>query len=100
MSTTMQGTRVLPDEHGWLDDKAMLKPGAYGQATNPRVVASGAGYWQITTPDGHVGSLNPDLHTVIEHEDGTITVSPSIDMSKRTPGAYHGWLRNGVWTSV
>lgn len=96
----VQGVRIRPDANGWLDDKAMAQPGAYGRATNPRVVNCGAGDWQVTTPDGHVGRLAPAIHTVVEHEDGTITVTPSIDMSQRTPGAYHGWLRAGVWESV
>lgn len=40
-------------------------------------------------------------HTIEEHEDGTITVSPSI-LSKFGDGtiSWHGWLRRGVWTTV
>jgi len=95
----MQGIRVLPDSNGWLDDKAMNSPGAYGRATATELnEQSRLRWWQICTPDGHVGCLDPKIHTVVEHDDGTITVTPSIDMSKRQPGAYHGWLRKGEWT--
>lgn len=94
----MQGIRVYPNEEGWLDPQEMAKPGAYGRATNPAVLGKRTGWWEVTAPDGHVGSLDPSLHTVTEHEDGTITVAPSIDMSKRHAGAYHGYLRKGEWT--
>lgn len=47
-----------------------------------------------------MGSLNPELHSVTEHEDGTITVSPSIDLSQRDPTFWHGWLERGVFRSV
>lgn len=38
-------------------------------------------------------------HEVVEHEDGTITVSPSILMhgGEGGFGAYHGFLKAGVW---
>lgn len=36
-------------------------------------------------------------HTVTEHEDGTITVSPSIFDA---PDGWHGFLERGVWRSV
>jgi hypothetical protein len=74
--------------------------------------------WWIRDPWGRVGRLTS--HTITEHEDGTITVSPSIfdkDGSPPTqeelqqwgiaaivpgPGAtgWHGWLEHGVWRSV
>lgn len=34
------------------------------------------GAWAVCTPNGRIGSIAK--HTVVEHEDGTITVSPSI----------------------
>ena len=94
----MQGIRVYPNDKGWLDQQAMSQPGAYGRATAPEVANTRIGWWEVTTPDGHVGSLDPSIHTVVEHEDGTITVTPSIDMSRRHAGAYHGFLRKGEWT--
>ncbi len=84
---------------GWLDPAEIDRPARYGRATAPRAQKSRAGGWQVTTPDGHVGSLNPDVHHVEEHEDGTITVTPSLDMSPRHPGGWHGWLRRGVFVS-
>lgn len=95
----MKGIRVWPNEKGWLDPQAMQQPGAYGRATAPEIKPGSAiGWWEICTPDGHLGCLDPKLHTVTEHDDGTITVAPSIDMSRRHAGAYHGFLRNGEWT--
>lgn len=42
-------------------------------------------------------------HTVTEHDDGTITVEPSILVDWPREGAprrYHGFLRNGVWETL
>lgn len=50
--------------------------------------------WQVRAPDGRVGSIRPEVHTVEEHEDGTITMSPSLMM----PSGWHGWLRRGEFT--
>lgn len=36
-------------------------------------------------------------HTVTEHEDGTITVSPSILCGDRDRRQWHGFLERGVW---
>jgi len=47
--------------------------------------------WNIRGPKGGSGIL--DGHTVVEHEDGTITVSPSLLI----PGVWHGWLESGVF---
>jgi hypothetical protein len=38
--------------------------------------------------------------TVTEHDDGTITVSPSIFGNKDRPSAWHGFLERGVWREV
>lgn len=57
--------------------------------------------WYCCTPNGHLGSLRK--HAVTEHEDGTISVHPSIKVSFRRTGAdadavaYHGWLERGIW---
>lgn len=94
----MKGTRVYPNKKGFLDHAAMSVPGAYGRATAEQLKGTSLEWWQLTTPDGHMGCLDPMVHSVVEHDDGKITVTPSIDMSKRNPGAYHGFLRNGEWT--
>lgn len=69
--------RRLPDEThaGW-------RPGDYGRID---------GVWHVRPPKGDVGVL--EAHTVMEHEDGTITVSPSILLE----GVWHGFLERGVW---
>lgn len=73
----MQGTRVHPNEKGHL----FLPPASYGKDSD--------GVWNIRAPKGGGGIL--DGHTVVEHDDGTITVSPSLNY----PGVWHGYLRAG-----
>jgi hypothetical protein len=44
---------------------------------------------------------NLSNHEVVEHEDGTITVTPSILVSYTWAGvehSWHGYLRNGEWS--
>jgi hypothetical protein len=68
------------DQFGW-------KPGDYGRID---------GKWWIRPPRGSMGLL--DLHTVTEHEDGTITVSPSILLESMDGNVlWHGYLERGVW---
>lgn len=50
--------------------------------------------WFCTTPNGLFGSLGK--HSVIEHEDGTITVNPSILVSQGNI-QWHGHLERGIW---
>lgn len=51
--------------------------------------------WCGVSPDGQqVGLRN---HQVTEHEDGTITVSPSILVSSPHQTPWHGFLERGVW---
>lgn len=55
--------------------------------------------WIAITPNGHAGNLGS--HDVVEHEDGTITVKPSIAVSTSVAGVkiqvWHGFLEHGVW---
>jgi hypothetical protein len=44
-------------------------------------------------PNGDAGRVTS--HTVTEHEDGTVSVSPSIAPNEAT--TYHGYLTRGVW---
>jgi hypothetical protein len=79
---TMKGLR-LDNPNGLLPDA-----GEYGK--------NSSGEWFGMTPNGHLANLS--AHAVIEHEDGTITVHPSI--SVKTPAGvelWHGFLRGGVW---
>ncbi len=75
-----------------------LKPGEYGKAN---------GIWYCCAPApvdkdgfGFHGCLGDGQgvhgHKVTEHEDGTITVSPSI-LITRHDGQWHGYLERGVW---
>jgi hypothetical protein len=97
------GHRVYPTSSGFLDPTAMAEPGAYGRtmlpaqelADHPRL-----GWWEVTAPDGTQGSINPEKHQVIEHADGSITITPSLDYSKLRSGGWHGYLTRGIFTEV
>lgn len=99
MGIKTQGIRVMPNADGWLSREIDL-PARYGRVTAEKGQRGSVGWWQVTTPDGSLGCLDPSVHTITEHEDGTITVEPSLNMSKRKPGGWHGWLRRGVFESV
>lgn len=104
--TETQGKRVddVPDS---TEPHPRLKAGEYR-----RVLAPLDPYWECAVPtenneDGFssdIGSLR--LHEIEEHEDGTITVSPSIllkmpvDGGAREIEVWHGYLERGVWRSV
>lgn len=53
--------------------------------------------WWLYLPGGGMGNLS--AHRVEEHEDGTITVSPSIGLKTDPGGGYvrHGYLKRGAW---
>jgi len=51
------------------------------------------GNWWLWPPTGNLGVLCPG-HKVTEHEDGTISVWPSI---VDTTSYFHGWLIKGKW---
>lgn len=55
----------------------------------------------VVTPNGH-GPARLEGWTLTEHEDGTITTSPSIlahPSGPMLPG-WHGFLERGVWREV
>jgi len=57
--------------------------------------------WYLYIPRCGVGSLK--AHTVIENQDGTITVTPSIEVvghDNGKPVKRHGYLTNGKWKEV
>lgn len=56
------------------------------------------GHWYGCTPNGHLAGLAK--HQVAEHEDGTITVAPSILVSNAEGPLWHGYLERGVWREV
>lgn len=65
--------------------------GDYGRARSD-------GVWMCRTPNGRGGNLSG--HDVVEHEDGTITVSPSILVSTERGAEWHGFLERGIWRQV
>jgi hypothetical protein len=70
-------------------DPINYQPGEYGQRD---------GFWYCRTPNGLLGNIS--AHGITEHEDGTITVSPSILVRQGTdPGSpsWHGFLERGEW---
>jgi hypothetical protein len=86
----MQGRR-LPD------GTERFARGDYGKLFG----TDGAAHWHACTPAGSLGNL--DGHTVTEHEDGTITVSPSILVTAHDGDekiVWHGFLERGVWREV
>lgn len=66
-----------------------MEPGDYGRWRDD---------WICKTPNGLVGNLK--LHDVTEHEDGTVTVSPSILVNGGARGTWHGYLERGAWREV
>lgn len=81
----MQGVRKYPNSHNSLQ----LKEGEYGK--NPK-----DGIWYARPPGQRMCSIAN--HDVTEHEDGTITVAPSILITGET--GWHGFLERGVWREV
>ena len=79
----MKGTR-----HD-LHDNGILEPGEYGLIS---------GIWFACTPNGLTARLY--AHQVIEHDNGIITVSPSIFVKKYNGQEWHGYLERGVWREV
>lgn len=77
--------RKYPDEKGHL----LLSEGDYGKDSE--------GLWFCRPPGCHMGCLAK--HNVIEHEDGTISVSPSILLDDGEH-KWHGYLEKGIWRSV
>lgn len=75
------------------DEDDIYAPGDYGRLR---------GRWMARPPTGGVGDLSN--HEVTEHEDGTITVAPSILITS-TDGdgekeVWHGYLERGAWRSL
>jgi len=81
--------RDFPDRGDGTTD--IPEPGEYGKAP----------YGWIACPPGHPGLIaGLAKHQVIEHEDGTITVSPSILVTGHHDRQWHGYLEHGIWREV
>lgn len=81
----------------------MIRPYRYSEIhlLKPEEVARdpGTGIYYARTPNGHLANFT--YHEVTEHEDGTVTVSPSISVSLGVAGeGYHGYLERGAWRSA
>jgi hypothetical protein len=83
----MKGTR----KHVGADGNLSLKPGEFGIGRD--------GVWYACCARHMTANLSN--HTVIEHEDGMITVSPSILLTQGEGGRdWHGYIENGVFRTV
>jgi len=67
-------------------------PGRYEQRDD--------GTWMVCPPGRRMLASIAD-HTVIEHDDGTITAEGSIGYSVAHDrhDYWHGWLRHGIWST-
>lgn len=81
-----QGRRIT-QEQAWSPE---ARPGDYWK--------KGEGIWGIWPP-GMKEAARISKHTITEHEDGTITVSPSI-LFDSPDYKWHGYLERGVWREV
>jgi hypothetical protein len=70
-----------------IDMEPLLNPGDYAKFKT---------LWVMRAPNGDLGTLRSSNHQIVEHEDGTITVSPSIQFE--TGNRYHGYLKAGIWS--
>jgi hypothetical protein len=87
----MQGRRVDTVKELYAGE-----PGVYCLVTN--IDTDSKVLW-IKDPAGHVGRVSK--HTITEHEDGTISVEPSILATTADHGHdWHGYLRRGVWSEA
>lgn len=88
----LKGRRLPDGNHPY----EQVKPGDYWK---PGYEHRQPDEWWFRDPGGALGRVVK--HTVIEHEDGTITVNPSIlryPCPPEFPEGWHGWLKKGVWS--
>lgn len=79
--------------HANADGELWLAPGDFG-------MDPGDGHWKARCPDPEVGMGDLCNHEVTEHEDGTITVAPSILITGYEGDCkvqWHGYLERGIW---
>ena len=79
-----------------MSEQPAKRIGSFGELDNSSICYWKAGeYWMLYLPGVGVGNLRG--HSVQEHEDGTITVTPSILVDAHPQGQRHGFLTRGVW---
>jgi len=74
------------------EDYIVMEMGEYGKDKD--------GVWFMRVPEPGFGMGSLRNHEVTEHEDGTITVSPSILCTGHHDKQWHGYLECGVWRKV
>lgn len=90
-------SKMIGKRHDLGEEEYALEMGEYGRNSD-------GWFCRVPAPGFGTGSLAK--HTVIEHEDGTITVSPSIlcyghhDPVTNAPKQWHGYLERGIWREV
>ncbi len=86
MSETTRGRRIPTPPTSWEAGNPPYQPGDYWPWEGGR--------WHAVTPNGLPVNLHG--HTVTEHADGTISVTPSI-LASSDNYSWHGYLTLGVW---
>lgn len=85
--------RFKPDNKGNIKISAMPSS-SYGHPTN-KDLPEFCRRWVVVAPDNSACTIDPEIHHVEEHKDGTISLTPSLVTS-----SWHGWLKRGIFTSV
>lgn len=98
----MKGRRVA-DVDNPREPHPRLEPGDYRRTRHPS--RPGEWVWECRPPGDLPESIQGWLgnHEITEHEDGTITVSPSILIRSTWAGErveWHGYLERGAWRQV
>lgn len=88
----MNKNKTVGKRHDLEEDDYSLEPGEYGRNLE------GLWYCRVPAPDFYTGGIN--IHKVVEHEDGTITVTPSIVSFGKDDKQWHGYLIKGVWEEI
>jgi hypothetical protein len=89
-----QGVRLQPSRSDDSGEWFRPTPGSYWFEQK-------TGCWSAMPPGApEHGSGSLSNHDVTEHEDGTITVSPSILIDMAPIWSWHGYLEHGVWREV
>lgn len=83
---------MIGKRHDLSENDYFLEQGEYGK--NP----DGKWFCRVPAPGFSIGGLG--LHTIVEHDDGTITVSPSILCNGHHDKQWHGYLEHGIWREV
>jgi hypothetical protein len=86
-------TGYAGSRHDLVDEMDFLERGEYGKDLED-------GTWWICPPRTGFPLSRLTNHQVDEHEDGTITVSPSILSHGHDDKTWHGYLERGVWREV